>query len=166
MATVVCSCCGAVPEQGSVSLLSHRDIVICYECLDWLNGRRRGQIAAASGRAAVTGYEPAFNVADVARAVDHYQRLCFRISYHNEFYAFANRDDLTMHLARAGDSPAGGSVLYLRVDDADELAAEWRKAGVMVSGPEDHDYGMREGFHIDPDGNKLRFGSPLGHPES
>jgi len=26
MTTVVCSCCGTVPEHGSVSLLSHRDI--------------------------------------------------------------------------------------------------------------------------------------------
>ena len=26
------------------------------------------------------------------------------------------------------------------------------------------DYGKREGFHIDPDGNKLRFGSPLPEP--
>ena len=52
------------------------------------------------------------------------------------------------------------------MDDADQLAAEWRKAGVTVSGPEDFDYGKHEGFHIDPDGNKIRFGSPLRQPES
>jgi hypothetical protein len=52
------------------------------------------------------------------------------------------------------------------VDDAGQLAAEWRKAGVMVSWPRDYDYGKHEGFHVDPDGNKLRFGSPLRHPES
>ena len=52
------------------------------------------------------------------------------------------------------------------VDDADQLAAEWRKAGVTVSGPEDYDYGQHEGFHVDPDGNKLRFGSPRRHPEA
>jgi uncharacterized glyoxalase superfamily protein PhnB len=56
-------------------------------------------------------------------------------------------------------------VLYMHVDDADQLAAEWRKAGVTVSGPQDYDYGKREGFHVDPDGNELRFGSPLRHPE-
>ena len=74
---------------------------------------------------------------------------------------------LTIHLAHADDpATAGGSVLYIHVDDADQLAAEWRKAGVTVSGPEDYDYGQHEGFHVDPDGNKLRFGSPLRHQES
>jgi hypothetical protein len=28
-------------------------------------------------------------------------------------------------------------------------------------GPDDYDYGKREGSHRDPDGNLLRFGSPL-----
>jgi catechol 2,3-dioxygenase-like lactoylglutathione lyase family enzyme len=165
--TVTCSCCGTVPDHGWVSLLSHRDIVLCYGCLDWLNTRRRKQVAALGGGAGIAGYEPAFSVADIGRAVDHYQRLGFRPSYHSETYAFARRDDLTIHLARAREgAPGGGSVLYLRVDDADQLAAEWRKAGLEVSGPEDCDYGMREGFHIDPDGNRLRFGSPLPRPPS
>jgi uncharacterized glyoxalase superfamily protein PhnB len=57
-------------------------------------------------------------------------------------------------------------VLYLHVDDADQLAAEWRKAGVPVTGPQDYDYGKREGSHLDPDGNKIRFGSPLRHQPS
>jgi hypothetical protein len=166
MTIVTCSCCGEVPEQGVVHLLSHRDIAICYPCLDWLNSRRARQLAAIGGGAAVIGYEPAFRVADVARAVDHYQRLGFHTSHHDESYAFAHRDGLTIHLAGAGDPATGGSVLYIHVDDADQLAGEWRKAGVQVSGPEDYDYGKREGFHIDPDGNKLRFGSPLQQPEN
>jgi len=109
-----------------------------------------------------------FGVTDVGRAVDHYQRLGFRTSYHDESYAFAHRDHLTIHLAHTGDpATAGHSVLYIHVDDAGQLAAEWRKAGVTVSGPEDYDYGQHEGFHVDPDGNKLRFGSPrAGRPES
>lgn len=166
MTTVACSCCGLVPATGWVNLLCHRDIAICYDCLDWLNTRRRKQVAARGGGAGVAGYEPVFTVADVGRAVDHYQRLGFRTSYHDETYAFAHRDHLTIHLAQAGGRPAGGSVLYLHVDDADQLAAEWRKAGVTVSGPEDYDYGKHEGFHVDPDGNKLRFGSPLRHEQS
>jgi len=50
------------------------------------------------------------------------------------------------------------SVLYLHVDDADELAPDWRKAGTDVVNPENQDYGKREGRHIDPDGNIVRFG--------
>lgn len=50
--------------------------------------------------------------------------------------------------------------------DADALHAEWSAAGVegRLSGPEDTPYGLREGFHIDPDGILLQFGSWLpGH---
>jgi len=47
------------------------------------------------------------------------------------------------------------------VDDADGLAAEWREAGADVRSPEDTPWGKREGVMIDPDGNIIRFGSPL-----
>jgi hypothetical protein len=113
----------------------------------------------------IVGTEPIFTVTDVQRAVEHYQRLGFSTSSHDETYAFAHRDDLTIHLAHR-DDPAteGPSALYLHVDDAEELAAQWRRAGVQVTGPEDYDYGKREGWHVDPDGNKIRFGSPLPQP--
>lgn len=52
-------------------------------------------------------------------------------------------------------------MLYVHVDDAAQLAADWRSAGVSVTGPEEYDYGKREGTHTDPDGNTIRFGSPL-----
>lgn len=47
----------------------------------------------------VVGYEPILWVTDVARAVAHYERLGFTTSSHDEGYAFAHRDDLTIHLA-------------------------------------------------------------------
>jgi hypothetical protein len=110
----------------------------------------------------VVSVEPIFTVASVPRAVEHFERLGFTTSYHDGGYAFAHRDQLTIHLAQT-DDPAiavAGSI-YMHVSDADELAAEWRKAGVEVAGPEDFDYGKREGSHTDPDGNLIRFGSPL-----
>ena len=43
---------------------------------------------------------------------------------------------------------------------ADAVAARW--AGIGRTGaPVDTVYGLREGAHVDPDGNLLRFGSPL-----
>ena len=68
---------------------------------------------------------------------------------------------MTIHLAHSDESTVGGSTLYIHVNDADRLAADWRTAGFDVLGPEDTDYGKREGSHRDPDGNLLRFGSPL-----
>jgi catechol 2,3-dioxygenase-like lactoylglutathione lyase family enzyme len=126
--------------------------------------RRDRQVASIGGGWKVIGIEPIFIVADVERSADHYTRLGFSITRHDESYAFAHRDDdLTVHLAQADGeaSPKSGS-LYMHVY-ADQLADEWRKAGLEVAGPEDYDYdyGKREGSHTDPDGNLIRFGSPL-----
>jgi uncharacterized glyoxalase superfamily protein PhnB len=72
-------------------------------------------------------------------------------------------NELTIHLAGAGVDPerVGGGSIYMHVDDADALAAEWRGAGVVFVEPQDFEYGKREGSHEDPDGNLIRFGSPL-----
>ena len=143
-------------------LWSRKDIVICYTCLDYLNSRRAKQVAIHGGPRQLVGYEPSFRVLDVERAVDHYQRLGFTTDYHDETYAFAHWGNLCIHLAHDDDPEAHvTSVLYIHVDDADELAADWRKAGMEVVGPENEDYGKREGQHTDPDGNLIRFGSSL-----
>jgi len=44
--------------------------------------------------------------------------------------------------------------------DADALYDEWSDIG-DTRAPVDTDYKVREGAHIDPDGNLFRFGSPL-----
>jgi predicted enzyme related to lactoylglutathione lyase len=162
MATITCSCCG---EAGSptVQLHSHREIQICYGCLEWLNAKRDDQMNAHGGGWRVSGFEPIFVVNDVSRSTDHYAKMGFEISFHDETYAFAHRDlNLTIHLRRAEsvDTPGGGS-LYLHCENADDVADEWRKAGLDVTGPKDEDYGKREGSLSDPDGNLIRFGSPL-----
>ena len=93
----------------------------------------------------VAGFEPIFRVADVPQATDHYAKMGFEISHHDETYAFVHRDrDLTVHLTVAdGDERPGGGALYIHCDDADQLASEWRKAGLEIVGPEDQDYGKR-----------------------
>jgi hypothetical protein len=59
---------------------------------------------------------------------------------HDEAYGFAAMAGVQLHLTVVGE----------------------RWAGVERTGaPVDTDYGLREGWHIDPDGNLLRFGSPL-----
>jgi catechol 2,3-dioxygenase-like lactoylglutathione lyase family enzyme len=112
----------------------------------------------------VVGVEPIFGVSDVPRAVAHYEQLGFSTSHHDEGYAFAHRDRLTIHLAGPGADPdrVGGGSIYMHVDDADALAKEWRNAGVDLVEPQDYEWGKREGSHVDPDGNLIRFGSPLG----
>jgi uncharacterized glyoxalase superfamily protein PhnB len=111
----------------------------------------------------IVGYEPCFRLLNVDRSVAHYQRLGFETEHDDESYAFAHRDHLTINLAHDDDDPTHHvGMLYIHVDDAAELAEQWRKAGVEVTGPTDYDYGKREGSHTDPVGNLIRFGSPDG----
>jgi hypothetical protein len=55
--TATCSCCEET-VQGWVTLWSHKDIIICYGCLDYLNGRRMKQIAIHGGLKPLAGYDP------------------------------------------------------------------------------------------------------------
>ena len=120
-------------------------------------------------RSAVTlqGFAPIFPVSDLPASLAHYARLGFATSEYTGGgaaggYGFARRDAVELHL---GTVPAGRrtapATAYLFVDDADALAAEWRTAGADVRSPEDTPWGRREGVLIDPDGNIIRFGSPL-----
>lgn len=145
-------------------LRSHPDLPICHGCLGGLVTQRDGQLQLLSGTWLVTSFNPVFKAADVRRSVAFYEQLGFDTSFHDDTYAFAHRDrDLTIHLAKAeGDSLPGHGSLYLHCQDADRVAEDWRKAGISVTGPEDHqDHGKREGTVADPDGNTIRFGAPL-----
>lgn len=109
---------------------------------------------------------PVFPVRDLPRALEHYRSLGFDVTVQTEHseYGFIERDGVELHLAFTPDLDpmANTSVAYLYVDDADALAAEWNRPGVAgeTRYPEDTDYGLREGAHLDPDNNLIRFGSP------
>ncbi len=142
-------------------LLSHPETVICYRCLDWLQAQREKQVRAGGTGVRVSEVEPMFRVSDVADAADHYLRLGFTVLMQDQTHAVVQRVGLTIALLKAdqADGKASGAI-YLHVDDADQLADDWRRAGLPVVGPADYAYGKREGSHTDPDGNLLRFGSP------
>jgi catechol 2,3-dioxygenase-like lactoylglutathione lyase family enzyme len=146
-----------------VRLRSHPDLPICHGCLGGLISQRDGQLQLVSGTWVVTGFNPVFKVADVGRSVAFYEQLGFETSLHGETFAFAHRDlDLTIHLEKAEkDSLPGQGSLYIQCQDADRVAEDWRIAGIAVTGPDDQDYGRREGTITDPDGNVIRFGSPI-----
>jgi hypothetical protein len=108
---------------------------------------------------------PIFAVGDLDVAMEYYGRLGFTVRrYAKGGYAFATRDGLEIHLGvvPATDHRAGSA--YLFVDDADGLAAAWRSAGVEVHWPQDTEWGQHEGAIVDPDGNVIRFGSPIVRP--
>jgi DNA-binding MarR family transcriptional regulator/catechol 2,3-dioxygenase-like lactoylglutathione lyase family enzyme len=109
-------------------------------------------------------FSPIFGVRDLAAALAHYASLGFRTSAYDDtdYYGFADRDGTGLHLAlRDADMHPGAAYLYVR--DADALYEEWSQPGI---GGHTHpavptDYQLREGSHTDPDGNLIRFGSPI-----
>ena len=160
--SVECTCCARSVDWW-VRLRSHPDLPICHDCLAGLNGQRDGQLQLLTDSWLVTGMEPIFTVSDVANSAAWFERAGFRVWFHDHSYAFAHREpDLTVHLAQAvhGESPGHGGI-YLHCHDADRVAREWALSGVEVDGPRDEQYGRREGSVTDPDGNVIRFGSPM-----
>jgi predicted enzyme related to lactoylglutathione lyase len=106
---------------------------------------------------------PIFAVHDLDAAMRHYQRLGFSVrAYVGGGYGFASRDGIEIHLGVVSDDDHRTGSAYLFVDDADELAAAWRSAGADVHSPQDTEWGQHEGAIVDPDGNVIRFGSPMG----
>jgi hypothetical protein len=115
---------------------------------------------------------PIFPVSDLQAARAHYEALGFDIHLHGDSgYGTAARDGVRIHLRLADDAaddtaaaepPAGTGAAYIGVDDAEALLREWRAAGVGETGDLfDAGFGVWEAAHYDPDGNLVRFGSPL-----
>jgi hypothetical protein len=116
------------------------------------------------GSAGLTSVAPVFSTADVAAWLDHYHGLGFAVEAHDEEYGFAVLGQIHLHVSRNPhhDPLTTAGCAYLYVEDAD---AVWRRWSTVSGGrnvePVDTDYGIREGAHVDPDGNLLRYGSPL-----
>jgi predicted enzyme related to lactoylglutathione lyase len=111
---------------------------------------------------------PGLPTTDMARTVEYYCRLGFTFSapgsasLEGAGFAIGERDGIELHFALKHDhDPARTATwVYLGVDDADQIAAEFRAAGATPRRePYETDYKMRELACIDPDGNLLLFGS-------
>ncbi len=103
----------------------------------------------------------------MAAALVRYQTLGFEVAAYSggDFYGYANRGGVSLHLSRVDtvDPKTTLVSVYLYVGDADALHAEWSGCGAegRFHEPTDTEYGLREGAYVDPDGNLVRYGSPL-----
>jgi DNA-binding MarR family transcriptional regulator len=109
---------------------------------------------------------PIFPVRDLGAALAHYTMLGFAAEASDDGaeYGFAHRDGVELQLAadpRQETAHPGSAYLYVR--DADALYQEWNRPGVggHTHPAEPTSYKMLEGSHVDPDGNLIRFGSPM-----
>jgi DNA-binding MarR family transcriptional regulator len=112
-------------------------------------------------------FSPIFPVRDLEPALAHYSALGFDTLAHDgsQDYGFADRDGTGLHLVTVpADEALHPAAAYLYVRDADALYEEWCQPGIggQTHPVSETPYKLREGSHLDPYGNLLRFGSPTG----
>jgi DNA-binding MarR family transcriptional regulator len=147
-----------VPPEQIAAMRSALIALTEIKTTDLSTGRGRRRPARELRR-----FSPIFSVRDLGAALAHYAALGFRTHPDDggDQYGFAWRDGIDLHLAVHDAARPGSAYLYVR--DADALYTEWSRPGIAghthPAGPTP--YRMREGSHVDPDGNLIRFGSPL-----
>jgi catechol 2,3-dioxygenase-like lactoylglutathione lyase family enzyme len=124
---------------------------------------------------------PILRVSDADRAEAFYGgTLGFAVDFRyaagpeGPVYLGVSLDNQQIHLSTfSGDSVIGAAV-YCYIDDVDALfrrviangfSPPGRPESPVENGPVDQTWDMREFYVRDPDGNVLRFGSPLGARE-
>lgn len=105
---------------------------------------------------------PIFAVHDLDASMAFYRELGFATrAYERGGYGFATCDGTELHLGVVPAKDDCNNSAYLYVEDANEVAHQWRSVGVEIHGPEDTEWKQHEGAVRDPDGNVIRFGSPV-----
>ena len=123
---------------------------------------------------------PILPVADLEAALAFYERLGFATSRYDAGYGYARRERLVLHLRASPelDPRANPSAAWVDVADVDALHAEWIALGLagfagdgaqaleprgrISARVEARPWGVREFAILDPDDNRLRFGTPDG----
>jgi DNA-binding MarR family transcriptional regulator len=107
---------------------------------------------------------PIVGVRDLHAALAHYAALGFHTAAdEGGQYGFASRDGVELHLAVDAGPGTRPASAYLYVRDADALYQEWSRPGLAghTHPVQPTPYKMSEGSHVDPDGNVIRFASPV-----
>jgi catechol 2,3-dioxygenase-like lactoylglutathione lyase family enzyme len=113
---------------------------------------------------------PVLHVSNSAAAEEFYCKgLGFRLDFTNRPFGSPDpcymglvRDNAEMHVSSFSGDGVVGSVVYLLVGDIDELHEELRRKGVAIdTGPIDQEWGNRELYVKDADGNAIRFFCPI-----
>jgi catechol 2,3-dioxygenase-like lactoylglutathione lyase family enzyme len=112
---------------------------------------------------------PQLRVTDWARSKTFYcDGLGFTVDWEHRFapelpvFAQLTLEGLSIFVSgHSGDCQVGGAA-YFFVDDVNALHGDFMSRGVRTdAAPADTDYGVRELAVVDPDGNRLRFGTRI-----
>jgi len=107
---------------------------------------------------------PILPSADLDRTAAFYQALALQVTGRYDDYLVLNAGPAEMHFTSDGDLEAPGQA-FVHVAEAGRLWKQLKSAAVPGIGPvEDQPHGLREFVVTDPDGNRIRVGSPIPQP--
>lgn len=174
----LCGCCGRHFRQAEVAELeSTPGVFVCAGCALSL-ARQAGPAAAlrhvrslicsVRGRMADGGARPESLTAipilpstDLDRTAATYAAAGFTEAERFEGYLLLRHGRVEVHFTLEQDGLTPGRC-FLHVRDAAALWKQLDRGGLAGLGPvEDKEYGLREFVLTDPDGNQVRFGSPI-----
>ena len=171
-----CGCCGrARPVGRLVELGSTPGVFICDQCALWAARRstrmpvlsldpRRLVRRLRSRREATrpaTMVTPILPSADLERTSGFYQGYGMEEVSRSERYLIMRFLGVELHFSRREGSTAPAEA-FVMVPDAGRLWKRHRSQAAEGLGPvEDQPHGLREFVVTDPDGNRIRVGSPI-----
>jgi catechol 2,3-dioxygenase-like lactoylglutathione lyase family enzyme len=108
---------------------------------------------------------PILPSANLDRTAEFYRALGMVEVERHEGYLLMQAGPVEVHFSStvsvADGTPTPGAA-FIHVSDAGMLWKQLKSRGVPGLGPvEDQPYGLREFVVVDPDGSKIRFGSPV-----
>lgn len=175
-----CGCCGRqLPKSEVVELGSTPGVFICVGCALWA-ARRAGPTAtlrqlrftplgtllrrlrgSQTGPGTARSAIPILPSADLDRTAAFYTAAGFTETERHDGYLLMHNSGVELHFSEEAN-PAP-SQCFIHVADALKLWKQLRHRDTNGVGPiADQDYGLREFVLTDPDGNRVRFGSPAG----
>jgi catechol 2,3-dioxygenase-like lactoylglutathione lyase family enzyme len=173
--TRVCGCCGRqFPAQRVAELGVTPGVYVCAGCALWA-ARRAGLLSAlrqiriralvsrlAGGARAphtATAAVPILSSSDLERTEAFYARAGFAHPGRHDDYLILHNDGVELHFTR--HDTVTPSTCFLHVTDAAKVWKQLRdQGGEGVGDLIDQDHGLREFVLTDPDGNRVRIGSP------
>ena len=177
-----CGCCGRSLPSGRVTELGRTPgVYICGACAVWAARRstrtpvvrldprlpvqwlRRRMESRRDRRDPVGIAIPILPSADLDRTARYYRGLGLEVTGRYDGYLVLNAGPAEMHFTSDGDGDvAAPGQAFVHVADARRLWKQLKAADVAGIGPvEDQPHGLREFVATDPDGNRIRVGSPV-----
>lgn len=181
-----CGCCGrSRPANRLAELGSTPGVHICTGCALWA-ARRSSRLPSVHrlvhelanlarwrpgrrhGGSTVNSAIPILPSTDLDRTIAFWQGLGFDVAGRHDGYLVTHAGGVEIHFSTNPDADADAGTaanpaqVFIHVQNAAALWKRLRSEHVTGLEPlQDQDYGLREFVITDPDGNRIRIGSPL-----